>query len=155
MDGHQFDQLVRTLPTSRRAVLSLGAGLGLRPLFADAKKHRKKRKQKRKCPSGTKACNGQCIPDAACCTQQDCPSGRFCQHGGCFTGCTNAEPTNCLVGGCNCRVTVAGPKVCATAINCVSVQPCADDSGCPLGQTCVASGCCTSFGKPRYCQPPD
>ncbi len=47
MDGHQFDQLVRTLPTSRRAVLSLGAGLGLRPLFADAKKHRKKRKKRK------------------------------------------------------------------------------------------------------------
>ena len=38
MDGQQFDHLVRTLAHSRRALISLGAALGLLPFLADGRK---------------------------------------------------------------------------------------------------------------------
>lgn len=139
---------------SRRTVLRAVAGIALGawagmigPAAAPARK-------RRTCKGNKKRCGKRCIPKTACCR---CPAGTFCQHGGCFVGCSGATPGNCLVGGdCGlCAKTVAGPNVCAEGVDCTAAQPCENDGGCPIGQVCTETGCCTSFGKTKTCNPPN
>src|SRR5688572_25395486 len=89
MDTSQFDSLTRslTMRTRRRfslalAGLGLAGGLGLLvgpAAVAGKKRCKRKRKGKRckivdkpKCGSGEKPCFKSCIPEADCCTDDDC-----------------------------------------------------------------------------------
>jgi hypothetical protein len=105
MDADRFNILTRSLTTrSRRrfslalAGLGLAGGLGLLGLpgeVAGKKRCKRKRNGKRckikdkpKCGSGEKPCVKSCIPEAACCTDDDCDSslGLICVEGDCVCG---------------------------------------------------------------------
>jgi hypothetical protein len=105
MDTSQLDALTPslTLRTRRRfslalAGLGLAGGLGLLagPAAVVAKKQcKRKRKGKRckikdkpKCGSGEKPCGKSCIPEADCCTDDDCDVslGLICVDGDCICG---------------------------------------------------------------------
>src|SRR5690349_4878015 len=104
MDGSMFDAALRSAVAapSRRGAIGLvtaafvsyfsGGTTAARGANATKKKHGKKHHKKKRqappCPAGTVACGASCIPAGTCCTGTDCPAGRFCQHGGCFAGCS-------------------------------------------------------------------
>jgi len=104
MDGAGIDTLTRFLTTARsrrQALLAASGGLGLLTLgtlTTDAKNRKRKRKGKHKrrnggqspplsppdCPTGTRACNGSCIPSTACCASSECTAlNEACKIGVC------------------------------------------------------------------------
>jgi hypothetical protein len=105
METDRFNFLTRSLTgaTRRRfslalAGLGLAGGLGLLTLpdkVTGKKKCKRKRKGKRckiidkpKCGSGEKPCVKSCIPEADCCTDEDCATslGEICVDGDCVCG---------------------------------------------------------------------
>lgn len=105
MDTSHFDSLTRSLTTRTRrhfslalAGLGLAGGLGLLAgpaAVAGKKQCKRKRKGKRckikdkpKCESGEKPCFKSCIPEADCCTDEDCSTdlGLICVDGDCICG---------------------------------------------------------------------
>ena len=161
MDNNRFDTLARLLakaPTRRRS-LGLLAGAGLGGLSAllefsqeqvgeSRKRNRKKnRKQKRRkdkrkrkqdqprtgdCASGTRPCNGTCIDNARCCTDNDCAEGQVCDA-------TQA----CVSSGCP-----TGTKLCGAA--CISNNDCCSNADCAGGQICK-QGICTCPSDTKLC----
>ncbi len=111
MNQDRFDDLARTLAstTSRRTVLKTLAGsaaggllalLGVGEVAADdtCKPAGKKCNKHAQCcsgncvndtcaacPSGSKLCNGRCIPQSHCCGGGDCAYGQTCENGVCLT----------------------------------------------------------------------
>ena len=165
MVDSRFDVLVKLMSEggNRRAAVAalvggmFGVGAGLRA-FGLVEADTRQKKGRKACRRGRQRCRGHCIPRTACCTQTDCPAGTFCQHGGCFRGCTGATGANCLIsgacGGGACLQSVAGANACADGVVCEEAQPCESDAGCPLGEVCFASGCCSAFGKLKTCAKP-
>ena len=154
MDAERLAALGKVLSEfpSRRAVLRAVAGIAVGARSGMSGFDASAARKRRTCRGARKRCGKRCIPKISCCR---CPAGTFCQHGGCFAGCSGATPTNCLVGGCGlCAQTVAGPNVCADGIACAEAQPCENDGGCPIGQVCIETGCCAGFGKTKTCDRP-
>ena len=154
MDTRRFDALTgaRGVRAARRGLLAwlaLGGSAALSlavsggTIKAKRKRRRRIRNKKKRCATGRNRCAGKC-----------CPEGTFCQHGGCFRGCSSGDTESCIISSsCSCFTTVAGPKICAGQFVCADAETCADDDDCPVGQVCVETGCCTAFGKPRTCVP--
>ncbi len=78
------------------------------------------------CATGTKPCNGACIPATACCVSTECGENAACLDGTCV----------CAVGFRSCRGT------------CLAEDRCCIDAECNAGFTCQA-GTCTP--PPPYC----
>jgi hypothetical protein len=115
MDGRQFDDLLRTLPGTRRAAItSLLAAMGGLASFpvADAKKRKKKKKRCRGCAVCTSCVKGKCraLPDHTPCggACQECTGGR-CVNKPAGTPC--GGDSQCLDGICNSRPTCQGVNV--------------------------------------------
>lgn len=161
MDGHQFDDLLRTLARSRRAaiVTLVGAAAGVvgLPDTAAGKKRKKKKKKCRGCPACTSCVKGKCVavpnftPCGGAC--QECQGGQCVNKangttcGGtnqCLNGVCNPQP-NCIsfnVGGCDgalqeCCSGVCDGNVCTKGI---AGRPCKVSGDCVSGQ-CVGYLC--------------
>ncbi|MCA9880426.1 MAG: hypothetical protein KC442_21675 [Thermomicrobiales bacterium] len=99
MDGHQFDDLLRRMATSRRTIVGgvLAAAAGL-PDWPDAAA-KKRRKRKRKCKSPKVKCGKKCLSAGSCCKDADCGLCQVCSGKTCVTAPAGAA---CGVGGeCN------------------------------------------------------
>ncbi len=83
------------------------------------------------CPSGTRICNGICIPEGSCCTDGDCPAKQG-QTAKCDTG----------TGSCGSSCT-GDAKPCNGA--CIPVAGCCRDTDCPGSFACVANACSSSI----------
>ncbi len=137
MNQDRFDDLARTLAstTSRRTVLKTLAGSAAGGLLAllgvgdtaatpgGCKASGKKCKEHDQCcsgdcvngtcaacPSGSKLCNGSCIPQNDCCG--GCGSGQTCENGVCVT--PQAQPT------CVCNDGTGDPFT----FSCVALSQC-------------------------------
>jgi hypothetical protein len=106
MDADRCDFLARSLVTSSRrrfslalAGLGLAGGLGLPagPVAVEGKKQRKRKRRRNRnrnqkqptCASGEKLCGEACIPEADCCSDDDCGDpglGLICVEGECVCG---------------------------------------------------------------------
>jgi hypothetical protein len=151
MESQPFDNLTRTLARGlpRRAFLGVlagglpGAWVVAMPVAAKRKRRRKKKKRaENQCALGTRPCDDQCIPEANCCLDADCPPGtnQTCQGGTC--ACRPGQQDS---GG-----------VCGTPPICTAFfQPCAVDADCCsdfctfLGASFVC-GCCGGQGSPCH-----
>lgn len=141
MDGHLFDDLVRSLVRSRRTLLgsALAAGSVLTIASADTKK-KKKKPCKKKCKTG--CCTkkyGKCIQPA----QQSATQ--------CGTGGEICRSTNCGGGGEQCAATCEGCCAGNTCVKTDSQTQCGRDGvncfACDDNQECAATHCC---GKPGH-----
>ncbi len=125
MDGHQFDDLLRTLAHSRRAAIvtlvSAAAGLAGLPA-ADARK----KKKCRGCPACTQCVKGKCrtVPDRTACggVCDECVGGQCVPKA---AGATCGGTNQCLNGVCNARP------------DCLS----AGEGGCAVHQNCCSGDC--------------
>jgi hypothetical protein len=158
MDGVQFEQLLRTLATSRRSylggALALGAILARQPATS-AKKRGRKRRPKVGKPNAYGCLN----VGAFCKNSSQCCSGicsgkkrkRKCQAVGQGT-CAAEVPGVChpvtpLITICNnarcwCARTTGGAPFCANSVGTVSCDECRTDTDCvsrgfPAGSACV------------------
>lgn len=108
MDGHQFDDLLRTLAHSRRAALvtlvSAAAGVAGLPDNAAGKKRKKKKKKCNGCSVCQKCVKGKCrpLPDRTACggVCQECMGGQCVNKA---AGETCGGTNQCLNGVCNVR----------------------------------------------------
>jgi hypothetical protein len=133
MDGHQFDQLLRTLVTSRRSIAGLvlvaGSAISGREL-AEARK-------KKPCPPCKKRKKGKCkakLPNGTLCAGGTCQDGA-CSPPSCADGVKNGNETGVDCGGPDC------PR-CANGQTCESRDDCRS-AMCDL-QTFTCQGCVTS-----------
>jgi hypothetical protein len=108
VDGEQFDAYLRTLASSRRAIVGSGllAFLGLTsPGVLEA---RKKRKRKKKCKGGKVKCGKGCCAAGDVCqnaaTRTCCPKARACGAVCCGATqvCADPETATCVVGTGTC-----------------------------------------------------
>jgi hypothetical protein len=154
MDGSRFDSLLRswTASSSRRGVTRSLTGLGLAGLLGvtigldetEARKRKKKHKNKKTCRGGTRKCGKRCIPSASCCSAADCDDGNACASSVCnsdgacgqvntpdLTGCGGGK--QCSGGEC------AAPPTCrSTGDPCILPSECCGE--CVIGQgmgTCI------------------
>ena len=109
----------------------------------------------RECASGFKPCGGACIPQAGCCTAQDCDDGNACTNDICQANRTCSHTANSA----SCEIDDG--KACTTGDYCAQgichpgpvkycsgVQQCTEPDGtceCPSGtEWCDTLGICTS-----------
>jgi hypothetical protein len=167
MDGRQFDELSQALAGSRRAALRLmlgGVAGALLPLRTDdaaagcvklgkrcgggAKCCGGARCKQRtcQCPTGKKACDGKCVPEATCCADADCPACQKCDDGACeaATGAvcgqqSGAGALRCCAGVCpapTCRVVGTSCLPGESVPQCLAAC-CSNRVGCDgLGANC-------------------
>lgn len=88
------------------------------------------------CPSGTKDCNGKCVPNASCCTDADCPMSAG-KVGQCDTSTGSC--------GYSCA---ADQKPCGG--QCISMSGCCDDSACMGNLACTNNVCSTTMCKAGF-----
>lgn len=134
MDGHQFDDLLRTVARSRRAaiVTLVGAAAGMAglPDTAAGKKRKKKKKKCNGCSVCQKCVKGKCrpLPDRTACggVCQECMGGQCVNKA---AGETCGGTNQCLNGVCNVR---------PDCIKAITV------SGCTLIPNCCSGNCDTA-----------
>lgn len=157
MDGHQFDDLLRTLARSRRAALVtlVGAAAGVAGLPAAEAKKKKKKKKCRGCAICKECVKGKCrsLPDRTACggVCQECIGGQCVNKaagetcGGtnqCLNGVCNVQP-NCAgfnVSGCG----TLGPAICCSGLCSPNPPPFDTCFAGAAGKPCKVNLDCTS-----------
>lgn len=149
MDGPKFDDLVRTIARSRRALLGLGAALGLGPLLAGAKK-RKKRKGKKK--NTKKACSAG---NPVRCGKFCCRSDESCRNGACVDHCQDGQQ-NFGETGTDCGGTCRVVRKCQLGQTCAIDEDCFNaacvnrrDIGASICVECRIDSDCDRLGDPE------
>lgn len=162
MDGRQFDDLLRSLPGTRRAALaSLLAALGGLSNLPAADARKRKKKRCRGCRVCTSCVKGKCVavPDHSPCggACQECAGGQ-CVNKPAGTPC--GGDSQCREGVCNPRPQCisAGVGGCTAVPNCCS-GACDDPPAggvctqASVGQQCKVNADCTSGACVGYrCQ---
>lgn len=141
MDGHQFDQVLRSVATSRRtaiggAAATLAGIVGWREAEAG--------KKKKKCKAPKVKCGKQCLPAGACCADSDCGTCQVCSGKRCVLAPAGSA---CGVGG-SCNGTAC---INEGAFGCTLDQDfCLDAprTACPRSRTPGAI-CISDDDKPR------
>jgi hypothetical protein len=117
------------------------------------------------CPDDQRECNGACIPNGACCTNNDCAGGGVCQNGACVCPsgkrlCNNTcIPAGDCCGDNECRgdqVCQNGSCLCAGGGNecngtCISQSACCTDNDCPGNKRCAGGNCLCPSNRPKDC----
>jgi hypothetical protein len=187
-----------TFARSRRGVVAslLGSALGLLGLTeTEAQNRRKRRRNRRKkapipvvppisppppppsppspppppsCPSGQRACQGQCIPTGQCCLDGDCGAGKGCFSGTCLTKqgicptgadyCAGTSSASCgnLSNTCACLTTAQGQTRCGSGPlgacdGCTSDAQCAAQYPAITGAFCAKGGGTTCSTCASFC----
>jgi hypothetical protein len=151
--------------TSRRSFVRLALG-GLAG-GALALGTARDRAEAARCPDGQRRCRGECIPETACCRDNECPDpGVSCQRRACLEGVCGAEPVpdgrrcddgdactgrgTCVAGACQPGEPVTCPQsdnpcqtvACNPATGECGATPLADGTNCDDGNPCTRDDTC-------------
>jgi hypothetical protein len=97
MEGHQFDQVLRSIVASRRTVV--GGVVATVAGVAGWSEITAGKKRKKKCKSPKVKCGKKCLPAGSCCNDNDCGACQTCSGKTCVLA---PAGTACGVGGsCN------------------------------------------------------
>ncbi len=102
------------------------------------------------CPEGLKQCGDACIPEAGCCSQEDCSNTTVCFNNQCVEPCQAVQCSDretCVGGECVCR----DNYVRSVNGNCIEKGLCAADEDCEETQKCESGICvenCYSYKEP-------
>lgn len=154
MDGHQFDDLLRSFSHSRRAAITtlLAAAGGWESLaIVEARKKRKQKRKKRKGGSCGDCFGGTCA--AGTCT---CAAGYEVCRGACLIACPpalrrNPDTCGCCIGSPSVLPCVSGEQCCSGDCTGGVCQGRNGQETCTFNEQCASmecqSGVCTCTGN--------
>ncbi|MBW3004506.1 DUF4318 domain-containing protein [Candidatus Woesearchaeota archaeon] len=101
------------------------------------------------CNDGYKKCNGECILNKDCCTEDDCDSEESCRDHSCIpNNCKLNEVADPVKSECVCD---ADSKYCTMQKQCIPKKNCCMHADCESDYRCVPTGrlavLCVSSGK--------